>query len=37
MLHQLSGLELWLAVLITALGGWLGALVVFVYSLARSA
>lgn len=37
MLHKLSGLELMLALLVTMLGGWLGALIVIFYSLARSA
>jgi hypothetical protein len=35
--HHLSGLELFFALLITTLGGWLGALIVFLYSLARGA
>jgi hypothetical protein len=33
--NQLSGLELWMALLITTLGGWIGALIVLIYSLAR--
>lgn len=37
MLHQLTGLELAMALLITALGGWIGALVVLIYSVARAA
>lgn len=35
--NHLAGWELWLVVLITTLGGWMGALVVLLYSLARSA
>ncbi len=35
--HQLSGLELLLALLITTLAGWMGALIVFLYSLMRGA
>jgi hypothetical protein len=35
--QQFSGLELILALLVTMLGGWIGALLVLCYSLARSA